>query len=560
MPHWIFIPSANNISFDTVWNPESIASPNSLSVGSTTYPFLGSGNYWIPLVALDATSGEAVWVSGIGFTSSPVGSGGVLGSVLLSSDYEENSYIIFNIVPNSSATPVSLAAYNSAGVATLTAQTVNNALGSQAREVFLAKFSPSGDPLFFKRVLNIGASDLGDLTPAGDSNLRSLDARGPYIYMQIRGGIDSGATPGDTIEMIFGAGDPNELTYNKKRNQNGAFAMRFDKDTGEFNDVNVAGSTGNNTPGLSTTARNTGGGRWYEPSTDRYGFPLFTTEPAVNGDVVDFLGAQTPLVNIGANNRKAVFVVLDGYLDADQNESAASDANIASSFAYRTLPLADGGMLNLGSLAGPSGGSFSEQNGGSSVSNASAQDDQPFIVRHNSSDNIEWVKRLTYTGSRPFVVDAIADSVNDRFYIAGYTIGTQTITFGPGESGAITYDFVDNTFQHMFVLALNYTTGDLEWVQPVRQLTLSSIDLYPLLYEDLDGYLSLRFTAQDDVLFDPLGTPTTESFGTLSPSTGQVARARYTKDGVYAGVSKFFTYTLAGGPGPANAWSNFSAF
>lgn len=531
--------------FDIVFTPSFAG--GTITVGTTSIPVRGDGSStsWIPLIAYDETTGEPVWVSGIEFNGFS-GTGGPTSSCRTDIDGDGNIYIFFSVGPNTLSGAITVVTSDPSGSLGPSAQTFNNGANT-VREPFIAKFDQDGNPLFCKRLINTQSGTETGLEAR--TNAQVIDARGQYIFLVASwtgGGSGSG-----NISYVIAPGDPNSYIYTREENHINSIIMRLDKTNGELVDSRVIGhlnsSSGNGN--LTSPSSFIGGGISYNETSDLYAVPLFNSTFTGDQGFYDTEGLQTQLRAVGSSFRKGVAISFDSSLNLNLNEAMAGQANGSSTALRRATPMSDGGVVAAGTIFGPGTATFTDSGGTGTENPTIAIDDQPFIVRYDNSDNILWVKLLEPSPSgNDRILDIIEDVDNDALFVSLRVRLSQQVTFGPGESGEVTYNFVSSGNEHIALFRLNRTSGDLEWVQPIRTISYTTGSYSSLIWDNPEtGNIDLFFSLSAQLEIDPLNTPQTITCG--SGTDQGINRISYTKDGAFVSRTEFWNLPNVGGPG-----------
>jgi hypothetical protein len=484
-------------------------------VGADSYSRVGSTDEWVALAAVDAATGDAAWMAGIGFSG--VASTDVSAAHVSVDPVGGAIYVAFTVQTNlTGTTPVTATLYDANGIASaITGQTVNNQAGLTAGhyESFLAKYDRKGTPLSIKRLGNLTT------TPQNIGNhliVRGIDAASDASYIGITfTGTNYGPGGASTYSMTFGPGDPKEEAYVERQDCLTIYAVILAKTNLALEALEVIDS---NYAGASNVQIVTqSGGRFM--GDGRIALQGYTSTFTASAAVARANATPVSIPNPAIANR-AFFPAYSVPSFALEFVHAAA-FNQASSTTFYARPLSGGSTFFGGTLAVSGTGNATFSDAGGTETLAVIQDDQCFLVLYDASGNITWKKRIdknTGTGVFPAIQAFVDDPTNNRIYVFGYlsTTGCSSMTWGPGEAGAITHNFVVSG-RHSWVSCHNRTNGDVIWAHPIKQKVGSTLTwMLPVTDMIREGNeLKILVEVEDDWEFDGLTTPQSVDFGTL---------------------------------------------
>jgi hypothetical protein len=195
----------------------------------------------------------------------------------------------------------------------------------------------------------------------------------------------------------------------------------------------------------------------------------------------------------------------------------AAHARGSSSFARVAIADDDGGIVVGGSLSrSPSAVTRVSDLGGTSTPFTANNNDNAVYARWLSSGTLGWIQRVDENSASFSEVRAIGDDPNSGLmFLVGYTRGS-SVTFGPGEAGQVIHAYPVAQL-NPFVLAVNRVTGLLQWVQPIRDVSLSSpANLCVSPPRVINGNLHIFGISGGTCEVDRLTSPQTVNLGTAN--------------------------------------------
>jgi len=468
-----------------------------MTVGGDEIEVRGSGEQWLPIVAVTDTPDAVSWTAGVAFSGEIPADGPGVRSYRVAVDPDTREvYVAFTVHAAEGSDPMTIELTGPDGEVGATTTTFADASGVDAlyQESFLAKLDADGAPQWVKRL----AQGSGD-RECTSAQTYALNAEGEDVMVMIGTANLTDRESGETSTLTLGPGDPGETSYDVPTNQRINVTMLLDTESGELQHLDVLGDRTTNFGGVNAG--------WNFPTApmlhDEVGLRYAAAGGISNFVVTDVaFSLEDSPVDVpqpGPVGYRAIWGTLaDDDLAVEFVQAAAG--NTASDVATFTYPLADGQVLVAANLASTTDATFSSSDGPRVFTGG--EDATGWLALYDADAEVVWAKQVLAGASEGVLVwsSAVDDPEDDAVFTLGPLIRSGAVTLGPSEDGEVVFEDLASASSHAVLARFDRGTGDLVWARLFEQVSSGpAVNLHGLLYRGADDTLEVRYAASGEV-------------------------------------------------------------